>query len=509
MADAILPRPRWPGAVRPWHRLALAAAAGAVAALGQVPVSLVPLGLAGLALGCATVLSAPGWRGAATAGWALGVGYFAVTLHWIVEPFLVDVARHGWMAPFALVFTAAGFALFWGAAAGLARRLCGGAGWRGPLGWAVAMAAAEALRSTILTGFPWALTGYVWSEGPAAQIAAVTGAFGLTLLTLLLAAAVAAAVCWGLAAGALALAAAWVGPLALGAAVAAALPPLPPTAPDAPTVRLVQPNAPQRLKWHPDHAPGFFARQLGYTAAAGAPDLTIWPETSIPYLLTEDHPALRRIAAEADGRPVVVGAQRLDGVRAYNSLAVVGAGGALLDLYDKHHLVPFGEFMPLGDLAAALGISGLAARDGNGFSAGPGPRLIDLGPLGRALPLICYETIFPRNVAGAPERPDWLLQITNDAWFGTFSGPYQHLAQARMRAIEFGLPMLRAANTGVSAVIDARGRVLAEIPLGAAGYLDRPLPPAAPPTIHARTGHWPFWIVLGVLAIATFRPRGA
>ena len=155
--------------------------------------------------------------------------------------------------------------------------------------------------------------------------------------------------------------------------------------------------------------------------------------------------------------------------------------------------------MPLGGLTRLIGLQSFAARDGFGFSPGPGPRLLDLGALGRPLPLICYEAIFPRDVAGAPERPDWLMQVTNDAWFGTFSGPYQHLAQARMRSIEQGLPMIRVANTGVSAVIDAAGRIEKSLPLGQAGYLDAPLPAPRAATLYARTGEWPMLLALVLL----------
>lgn len=476
-------------------RVALCLGAGVVTGLGQVPFSLLfwPLGLvvaARLGAVAGTV------RRAALTGWLTGVGYFATTLHWIVEPFLVDPVRHGWMAPFALLFTATGFALFWGAAFGLARWIARGR-WGFALALALALGMAELARSYVLTGFPWALLGYVWSETPAAQLAAWIGPHGLTLLTLLsvvLAGEVLSRHRW---AGSGALIAAVVLPVALGLAVRPA-----PRAisPKAPVVRLVQPNAPQDEKWDPALAPVFFERQLKFTRAEGSPDLIVWPETAIPWLLKEDLPALDRISDAAGDVPVVLGAQRVEGVRAYNSLALLGPDGRIREIYDKHHLVPFGEFVPLGSLARLVGLRSFAARDGYGFSPGPGPgaELLDLGPLGRALPLICYEAIFPQDVAAAPERPDFLLQITNDAWFGTFSGPYQHLAQARMRAIEQRLPMVRAANTGVSAVIGPAGRVLASLPLGTAGYLDHALPPPGRPGLYARTGDWSVALLLGV-----------
>jgi apolipoprotein N-acyltransferase len=180
----------------------------------------------------------------------------------------------------------------------------------------------------------------------------------------------------------------------------------------------------------------------------------------------------------------------------------------VVQLYDKHHLVPFGEYIPFGDLAFDLfGLSAFAAQQGAGYSAGPGAVVLDLGPtLGSILPLICYEAVFPQDLRAASRtglgRADWILQITNDAWFGKLTGPWQHLAQARLRAIEQGLPLLRAANTGVSAVIDARGRVVAEIPLGMRAFVDAALPPALPPTPYARFGDWPLLLLLAGLGAA-------
>ncbi len=465
------------------RRRAAALLAGLAAAAGQVPFSLTPLALAGLAALIWLARGAGTARRAARIGWWGGAAYFALTLHWIVEPFLVDAARHGWMAPFALVLMAGGLALFWAAALGAAYRATAG----GRAFWpaaAAALAGMEMLRALILTGFPWSLLGYVWSGGPGAQLAAWTGPFGLTLLTCLIAAGIAAL---GPRPGtAAALVAAWLLPIGAGALRPAA----PPIPGDAPALRIVQPNAPQDEKWEPGRADAFFGRALDLTAAPGDPALVIWPETSVPYAVSPGHPALDRLAGAARGATVIFGAQRVAGARFYNALFVLGPGGGIADFYDKHHLVPFGEYVPLGDLAARVGIHGLASREGAGYSAGPGPRTLDLGRFGTALPLICYEAIFPEEV-GAPRRPDWLLQITNDAWFGTFAGPQQHLAQARMRAIEQGLPLIRAANTGISAVIDPRGGVTARLPLGVPGKIDAPLPPAAAPTPYARTGDWP------------------
>lgn len=471
-----------------------------LAALGHVPFSVVPAALAGFLLALALTDTARDWRAAAGAGWLAGVGYFLVSLHWIVEPFFVDPDRHGWMAPFALAFLTGGLALFWGLGFGAARALAR-SGWPLALAWAAALTLAELARAHLFTGFPWGLPAYLWSEGPALQIAALTGAYGLSFFTLLL---VAAGYRLSLGAGRARLGfllLPWLLPIALGWGLVR-----PDQIPaDAPTVRIVQPNAPQHLKWDPDWAPVFFDRLLRLSAEPGTPDLVIWPETAVPFRLSGDQPGLAQLAA-ASPAPVLLGGIRVEGVQGYNSAALVEPDGTLGAIYDKHHLVPFGEYLPLGGLTKYLGLPSFGRRDGYGFMPGPGPRLIDL-PVGRALPLICYEAIFPRDVNRAPERPDLLVQLTNDAWFGTLAGPQQHLAQARFRAVEQGLPMIRAANTGISGIIDPAGRMTGSLALDTAGRLDLPLPSARPPTVYARTGDLP-WLMLPILLLLAVTGRG-
>jgi apolipoprotein N-acyltransferase len=237
------------------------------------------------------------------------------------------------------------------------------------------------------------------------------------------------------------------------------------------------------------------------TADGRAPDLTIWPETSLPELLDQSEFSRADIGRAAQG-PVAVGAlRRIDGT-VHNSLALLDDQGAILAVYDKHHLVPFGEYLPFENMLNRMGLQALAANLPGGMRPGPGPVVMDLpNGLGRVFPMICYEAIFARYIAQT-NRPDWMMHITNDAWFGDFSGPYQHLALSRLRAVEHGLPVLRAANTGISAVIDARGRVVDALGLGQAGFVDAPLPVAIAPTIYARLGDWPvlgLWVVLCVL----------
>ncbi len=488
----------------PEGRAATALAAfvlGAAAALGQAPWNFWWISLPALAGVFLLLREAQSWQRAAWVGWTAGAGYFALALFWIIEPFLVDIPRHGWMAPFALFFVSTGFALFWGLAFGVAH-------WRGGRARQVLFAvpllcAVELIRGLILTGFPWAMIGHIWTDHPALQLAALGGAGLLTLFTLAISALpiLVGRPAIGVAFAAFLLAGGW----GYGAAVLAR--------PDAPatgkTVRLVQPNASQHLKWDPAHAGKFFERQLAMTRepADTEIDLIIWPETSLATRLDQAEVAIQAIADAAQGAPVIFGGNDVVDGTYRNTMVSLNGAGDRADSYYKHHLVPFGEYVPLGDLLATFGISGMAARDGAGYGTGPGPQLIEIEGVGRALPLICYELIFPRHLRTA-ERPDFILQITNDAWFGNISGPYQHLAQARLRAVEQGLGLVRAANTGITAAIDARGRVLRETPLNEAGFLDTDLPGALPPTLYTKVQDWAIAVILLVLLIvATAAPK--
>jgi apolipoprotein N-acyltransferase len=394
-----------------------------------------------------------------------------------------------------------GLALFWGAAFGLARWLGGGAG-RQALALALTLSLAELGRAHLLTGFPWAGFAQGLIDTPFAALSAHFGAEGLAVTLLL-----AVALCIWIAERTTA----WAYPV--GLAALAAITYLPPAAPlvttDGPIIRLVQPNAPQTEKWDPDRAPVFFDRMLRATGVGTVPALVVWPETAIPYLLEYAGPALDDIADAARGAPVVVGINRREGARYHNSLLVIGRGGAVQATYDKVHLVPFGEYVPLGDWLVPFGITTFAASQGGGFSPGTASDLIDLPGVGLAQALICYEGIFGDEINAVAQRPRLLLLITNDAWFGPDAGPLQHLAQARLRAIEQGLPMVRVANTGVSAMIDGHGTIVASLGMGQAGALDVALPAALPPTLYSRIGDWPLRLLLGlaVLALLTTRRR--
>jgi apolipoprotein N-acyltransferase len=476
----------WPG----WALAGAAFGLGAVVASGQAPLNFWQLALVGLFAAMLLVVRAASGGAAAWLGLFLGGGYFMLALSWIVEPFLVEPETYAWMIPFVLVLLPFGLGLFWAAAAAGAHWL--GRGHRSRVMWlGLLLTLVEITRGYVFTGFPWALLGHIWIETEISQAAAFIGAGGLTALTLLFAA-LPAAFGWRTAALSILII---FGLYRYGDDLQSPQYPL-----DSAIVRLVQPNAEQHLKWDPDRANVYFnrLRSLSATVTDQRPDLVVWPETSVPYLLNDDSGLVQAIARSGNGAQIAVGIQRVIGSRGYNSLAMILPDGSIGPVYDKHHLVPFGEYIPFGDIAYRLfGVSAFASQQGAGYSAGPGAAVLDLGPkLGHALPLICYEAVFPQDLRAAPQRADWIMQITNDAWFGKLTGPWQHLAQARLRAIEQGLPLLRAANTGISAVIDARGRVVAAIPLGVADFVDAPLPPPLPPTVYAQTGDLPLVLLL-------------
>lgn len=481
----------------------LAVGFGALAALGQAPLGLWWSTLAGLAGLIWLLASVAGARGAFWLGLAAGTGHFALALSWIVEPFLIDIARHGWMAPFALVLMSVGLGLFWAAAAALAVRMPVPA-----LGFVASFAALEWLRGVVLTGFPWAMVGHVWIGTPVDQVAAVLGPSGLTLITLLVAA---LPVLWR---GRGAVAAVVLLCVVAGFGLWRLAQPLP-DARDF-TLRLVQPNAEQSAKWEAALAREFLDRLLSLTAKDTPADLTIWPETAVPYMLEYAPEVAGMVTAASQGRPVALGIQRESAGRFYNSMRVLEGNDSQSvteavsesAVYDKHHLVPFGEYIPFGDLAYRwFGITAFAAQAGATYSAGPGPMVLDLGAFGKVLPLICYEAVFPRDINAVGERADWMLQITNDAWFGIWTGPFQHFAQARLRAVEQGLPLVRVANTGVTAVIDARGRVLERLPFGVMAAMDTKVPGALPPTPYVRFGDGPVLLLLAGLALIALRRR--
>lgn len=531
-----------------WRRGALAFAAGSVSVLAMAPLFLWPV----LFLTMPTLVwlidgSGESCRGAtqestaraaraavgraAVAGWWFGFGYFAAGLFWIGEAFLVEADKFAWLLPFAVTLMPAGLAFFTASAAATARLL-----WmRGParvLVLAISLAAAEWLRGHVLTGFPWNVLGYALTYPlPLMQSAAVLGIYGLTLWAvvifaspLVLAADIRAAGRWrqGFLVAAIPLAVLW----AFGAWRLASTP-----APvmEGTRLRVVQPSVSQRDKWRAEKQGEIFQDHLALSrqdATGRQDDLTgithlVWPEAAMPFLPLNTPDALAAIGELLPAHAqLITGALRvadtrvagLGGVadttparrRAYNSLMVFGEGGGLSALYDKIHLVPFGEYLPFQETLESIGLEQLTRVRG-GFSVGDEPRpLISVAGLPPIAGLICYEAIFPSAVVQGSDRPGLLVNVTNDGWFGNTSGPYQHFHQSRVRAVEEGIPLVRAANNGISAVIDADGRVLARLALNERGTIDSVVPGVRPPTVYARFGDWVFLvnaIVFAALAL--------
>jgi len=491
------------------RRATLAVVLGVSAVAALPPSHVVPLlipaftGLVWLLEGSRTRL------GAFALGWIFGVGFFGAGLYWVGIAFLVQAEIHGWMMPFAVAGLTGGLALFTGLVALVVHILpCTGTAGR-VLALTLAWMAASWLRGHVLTGFPWNLLATAWDPWPVMlQSAAVWGAWGLSTVTVFAAAAfatlgattatprrlplplLAVAVLGGMTG---------YGVMRLNAAPAPGG-----DAVDGVRLRIVQPSIPQDEKWDRDKRLAHLKTYLGLTRRPGLADVThvIWPETAVPLFLSKTtglRDALGGVAP-ADGA-LLTGLPRLEtgeGTRRlYNSLYVIDQGGTTLGRYDKFHLVPFGEYVPLADW---LPLPKLTAGR-TGFTAGPGPRTLDVPGAPSVSPLICYEAIFPGHVTGPGPRPGWLLNVTNDAWFGVSSGPYQHLASARLRAVEEGLPLVRAANTGISVVVDPHGRTRARMGLKARDVMDANLPRALAPTVYARLGDAGFaLLLLGVAA---------
>jgi apolipoprotein N-acyltransferase len=512
---------------RGWAGRGVALLAGLAAGFAHPPFGFLP-GLLGYALLLAVIDAEEPrpLRAAFFRGWLGGVGYFAVGTCWITEPFMVNAAVQGWMAPFALVLLAGGLALFWGAAALLYRALRV-RGAVGVLVFAGCLSGFEWLRGHVLTGFPWDLPGETWRAGSApSQAAALVGAYGLSWITVAIAAAPAVlAGPAGRRSKAVALALAGLALAGLyGFGLARLSSSATPTA-AAPVVRVVQANIDQKDKWRAENLGSIFQTYLDLsTRPAGAPPaIVIWPEGALPAVIDEliapgSPYAFRLRNAVAPGQTLLMGANRAersaDGeTRYFNSLVAFRReteGLRVTGVYDKHHLVPFGEYMPAASFAAKVGFRSLVHMPDD-FSAGPVSR--PLAPWGAPAVqvLICYEALFPgvthEGAARAGLRPAWILNVSNDAWFGQGSGPLQHLNIASYRAIEEGLPIVRATPTGVSAVIDAYGRISpgARLGLGAFGVIDAPLPPSLRPTLYSRIGD----LGLGCLLLLSGLAAGA
>ena len=513
-----------------WKRAAIALVAGAVSALAMAPFNAWPVLFLTFPVMVWLIDGAGAGRlrgvpAAAMTGWWFGLGYFVPGLYWIGYAFLVDAPTFAWLMPFAVLglpaylalFTALGFALartFWTKDASRVIAL------------AVSLTAAEWLRGHVLTGFPWNAFGYALTEPLAlAQTASPFGLWGLTFLSVAIFASPAVLIDgssrgrkpWIAPAMALSLL------LAMGVYGAVRLR-LHPTASVANVkLRIMQPNLQQDVKFNYAAKPEVMQKYLTLSDRASGPQSTgvrdtsilIWPESAFPFFLTREADAMAQIAGLLpEGTVLITGSVRAPDLppgaritRAYNSIYVIDHDGSVLSVYDKLHLVPFGEYLPFQDLMEKLGFVQLTRVQG-GFIPGLQRRAMEIPHAPRALPLICYEAIFPGNVAARDDRPGWIVNLTNDGWFGISTGPYQHLQQARLRAIEEGLPLVRAANTGISAVIDPMGRIVARLDLGVEGVLDSSLPSALAPTIYARNGDIPAAIMMAAAVIFVIRRRG-
>jgi apolipoprotein N-acyltransferase len=512
-----------------WKRAAIAAIAGAASIFTLAPFNLWPVGfltfpflvwlIDGAAAGRFGKMATAG-----VIGWWFGFGYFLAGLYWIGNAVLVDAPTFGWLLPFAILLPPAGLALFTAFGVMLSRLL-----WtRGParlLTLGIGLTASEWLRGWLLTGFPWNAFGYALT-GPLmlAQSAAIVGIWGLTFVAVVVFASPAV-----FADDRVDVRRPWL-PLALSIVVligmaaygAFRLNATQTTYVDGVRLRIMQPNLPQDAKFNYGAKQQVLDRYLSLSdratgpQSAGVRDAThlIWPESAFPFFLTREPDALVRIAdLLPTGTVLITGAVRAPATsaagpvsRAYNSVYVIDDKGAILSVYDKVHLVPFGEYLPFQSRLEQLGLQQLTKVQG-GFIEGTRRRAIDVPRAPRMLPLVCYEIIFPGEAVPAGERPGWLVNVTNDGWFGMSPGPYQHLQQARVRAIEQGLPLVRAANTGVSAVVDPLGRIVHSLPLGTEGVIDSSLPQALAPTLYVRAGDGFAGLLLGLALILVVRRK--
>jgi apolipoprotein N-acyltransferase len=505
-----------------WRRAAIAFFAGAASALALAPINAWPILfltfpiliwlIDGAAKGRWGRAFAAGW-----AGWCFGFGYFVFGLYWIGYAFLVDAKTFAWLLPFAITGLPAYLAIYTGLGVAAARLM-----WvRGPtrvLALAATLALAEWLRGHLLSGFPWNAFGYALTEPLAlAQAVSLIGIWGLTFVVVAIFASPAVIAddkndtpypfrplivatfvmvffaCYGTFR-------LWTQPTEYV---------------DGVKLRILQPNLQQDDKFNYGAKARVMAHYLNLSGQTGAQKTTglseithlIWPEAAFPFFLTREPDALAQIAALLKpNTQLITGAVRAANspagariTRAYNSLYVIDPDGSIRNVYDKVHLVPFGEYLPFQTFLEKLGLQQITKQTG-GFLAGTRRRAMNVTNAPSMLPLICYEAIFP-DAAASGERADWLVNVTNDGWFGISSGPYQHLQQARVLAIAQGVPLVRAANTGVSAVIDPVGRIISILPLEVEGAIDSHLPRAIMPTTYVKLGDWIFFALEAIALI--------
>jgi apolipoprotein N-acyltransferase len=511
-----------------WKRALIALAAGAVSSLAMAPFNAWPvLFITFPVMVWLTDGAAAGrMRGipaAAMTGWWFGLGYFVPGLYWIGYAFLVDASTFAWLLPFAILGLPAYLALFTAIGFALARLI-----WTKDASRVLALAASltvgEWLRGHVLTGFPWNAFGYALTEPLAlAQSASLIGIWGLTFLAVAIFASPAVLIDgratkrpWLASVLALLLL------VAMGTYGGVRMSREPTRLVANVKLRIMQPNLPQDVRFNYSAKAEVMKRYLTLSDRATGPQTTgvkdasilIWPESAFPFFLTREADAMAQIAdLLPKGTVLITGAVRPPDLppgahitRAYNSIYVIDHDGSVLSVYDKLHLVPFGEYLPFQDLMEKIGFVQLTKVQG-GFIPGERRRTMDVPNAPRVLPLICYEAVFPDEIAARDDRPGWIVNVTNDGWFGISTGPYQHLQQARLRAIELGLPLVRAANTGISAVIDPVGRMVARLDLGVEGVLDAGLPAAIPATVYAKAGDIPAAMLVALAILVAIRRR--
>ncbi|MBN9006121.1 MAG: apolipoprotein N-acyltransferase [Rhizobiales bacterium] len=512
-----------------WKRALIALLAGAASSLAMAPFNAWPVLFVTFPIAIWLIDGAGAGRlggvpAAALTGWLFGFGYFVPGLYWIGNAFLVDAQTFAWLMPFAVIGLPAYLALFTAFGFALARVI-----WTKDasriLALAAALTLAEWLRGHILTGFPWNAFGYALTEPLAlAQTASLIGLWGLTFLSVAIFASPATLIDgrnrnrrpWLAPAAALGLL------IAMGVYGVVRLSLHPTEFVDKVKLRIMQPNLQQDVKFNYSAKAAVMQKYLSLSDRSTGPQSTgvrdatilIWPESAFPFFLAREADAMAQIAdLLPKGTILITGSVRAPDLppgtritRAYNSIYVIDHDGSILSIYDKLHLVPFGEFLPFQSLMEKLGFVQLTKVQG-GFIPGTRRKTIALPNAPRVLPLICYEAIFPGDIETRGDRPGWIVNLTNDGWFGISTGPHQHLQQARLRAIEEGLPLVRAANTGISVVVDSVGRIVAQLDLGLEGVLDSRLPSAIPPTPYARAGDIPAAIMAAFAFIFVIRRR--
>jgi apolipoprotein N-acyltransferase len=515
----------WIAARRGWRGAAMCFGAGSLSALAFAPMFITPIFFVTLPVFIWRLDEARSWRQAFATGWLFGFGYLFFNLFWIGEAFLVEAEKFAWLLPFAITLLPAALALFWAVGAAAAYAF-----WtKGPARifvFAIALSSVEWLRGHILTGFPWDLPGYALTYPLALmQSASLFGAYGLTAIALAVFAA--PLVVLGDARARLTLTAV-VRALAPSIATLAVLAgygawrlsePVPDV--DGVKLRIVQPSVPQREKWMAQYQRRIFDDHIALSLSdpsgkkddlAGITHL-VWPEAAMPFFPLETPLAIDILShVIPKGTTLITGALRHEPgptpdapvtpeTRALNSILVLGDNARLLDAYDKTHLVPFGEYMPFEATMKSIGVERLTQARGS-FGTGREPRaLLKVPGLPRALGLVCYEALFPGDIVQGTERPGLLLNVTNDGWFGQSTGPYQHFHQTRVRAVEEGLPLVRAANNGISAIVDPFGRALDSLGLDVRGQIDTRLPKSIAPPIYARFGDWMLALILVLYAL--------